>query len=76
MGDGRHVNSVAGNVGVRFPSDSPLAESPLENKRGVVRDTSSGPVVAQEGVVSGPPGIECRASTVIASNSKTAEAAS
>ena len=73
MGDRRHVNLVAGNMGVCLPSDSSLDECPSEDKGGAVRDTPSGPMVAQEGVVSGPPGTGCRASTVTTSNSKTAK---
>ena len=74
MGDRCHVNLVAANVGICLPSDSSLAKGPSEDKGGAVRGTPGGPVVVQEGVVSGPPGTECRASTVTTSHSKVAEA--
>ena len=73
MGDECHVNLVARNVGVCLPSDSSHTEGPLEDKRGAVRDTPGGPLVAKDGVVSRP-GTECRASTVTTSTSKAAQA--
>ena len=75
IGDRCHVNLVAGNVGVCLPSESSLTEGPSEDKGGAVGDTPGGPMVTQEGMVSGPLGSECRASTVTTSHSKTTKAA-
>ena len=68
MGAGRRQ----GMWGYAFPS-TPLLPKVLQKIRGAVRDTPGGPLVAKEGVVSRPPGAECRAATVTASTSNAAQ---